>query len=445
MKSASTLLKVLVVWELGTHLGHLLRLLPVVTELRGNGHEVLLAVPDPASAHEFLRDPQVKCVKCPTIRSRAGSEQRESDVVCYADILVRYAYGDEEGLADALSLWATLIGDFRPDVLLIEFAPLAMLAARLQKLPAVHLAIGWEAPPKSRTLPIIRPSKMVDEASVFEMEASLVKRINRHCSSAGVTELQWLSDLYKSATQLIATLPETDHFGPRLQGRYIGPLFSTEFGPVARWSEPSTEHTTRRVFVYLQPDRANLALLKVLKSLGARVIAVLPGLQAGAAERLSDDRIQLYPHPVRLAGLLEQADITITNAGHGLIAASLLAGTPLLLIPRTVEQVMLAKRIKSTGAAQVLPLEHVATHAHEAIEQILNDADAREAAKAIAWKYVRCTQGSVIAQVVNAIETAFLKHQQNVVEKMTSGGPLATTIGSDFSNLWSMQQDGVGT
>lgn len=255
----------------------------------------------------------------------------------------------------------------------------------------------------------------------------MVRRINRHCSRAGVTELRWLSDLYKSATQLMATLPETDHFGPRPMGRYIGPLFSTELGPVVRWPESSTECTTRRVFLYLQPDRANLALLNALKRLGAQVIAVLPGLQASAAERLSDDRVQLYAHPVMLAGLLEQADFTITNAGHGLIAASLLAGTPLLLIPRNVEQVMLAKRIHLTGAAHVVPLDHVATRAREAIESLVNDAGAREAANTLARKYARCTQGSVIAQVVDAVETTF-SNQQHLPKFRTANDPGSDTM-----------------
>ena len=439
MKSVFMPLRVLVVWELGTHLGHLLRLLPVVTELIGKGHEVLLAVPDPAFAHKFLHDSQVKCVRCPTTRSRPGGEQQEGDVVCYADILSRYAFGDEAGLAEALKLWASLIGEFKPDVLLIEFAPLAMLAARLHQLPAVHLAIGWEAPPQSGTLPIIRASAMADETSVFEREAALVRRINKHCASAGVAELQWLSDLYKSATQLIATLPETDHFGPRLQGRYVGPLFSTEFGPVVRWPEPSAEQATRRVFMYLQPDRANLALLKALNSLGADVIAVLPELQAEAAECMSNDRIQLYSHPVRLAGLLEKADFVITNAGHGLVAASLLAGTPLLLIPRNVEQAMLAKRIKSTGAAHVLPREHVAVRAHEAIERLVNDAYAREAAKTIARKYVACTEDGVIAKVVDAIETVFFETSKDCCRKNRSTVRMTPKTVSYFSNLWSMQ------
>lgn len=407
MKSPFKPLKVLVVLELGAHLGHLLRLQPVMRALEFSGHEILLAVPDPAAAHKLLGDPRVKYVKCPTTHSQTGTKKPESEVVCYADILARYAFGQDEGLAHALDLWAALIGQCRPDVLLIEFAPLALLAARLHRLPAVHLAIGWEAPPASSTLPIIRPRKLLDKASVVALEASMVRRINHHCSNAGVVGLEWLSDLYKSAIQLLATLPETDHFGPRPRGRYIGPLFSTEFGPVVQWPKPSPQRTPCRVFVYLQPDRSNLEILKALKAVGSQVIAVLPGLQANAAERLSDDLVQLYAHPVRLAGLLEQADITITNGGHGLNAASLLAGTPSLLIPRSVEHAMSAKRIHSIGAAHVLSLDQVAARAREAIEELLNDAGACHAAKAIARKYASCTQDSVIAKIVDAVETAF--------------------------------------
>ena len=160
----------------------------------------------------------------------------------------------------------------------------------------------------------------------------------------------------------------------------------------------------RRVFVYLQPEKTNLAVLKALKSLDAHVIAILPGIRAVATERLSNPFFQIYPHPVRLDGLIQHADIVITNAGQGLAAASLLAGVPMLLIPHNFEQVLTAKRIQSSGAVHVLSLDHVAERVLATIEGLLNDIGACNAAHAFSRKYSAFTQERVIARVTDAVE-----------------------------------------
>ena len=184
MSVAERPMKVLVVWELGANLGHLLRLRPVVQALKLRGHEVVMAVPEPDAARSLLDVAGVECIACPMVWPRGVRGQREREVRCYADILAEYAFGDGPALARTLGEWAALLDVVRPDAMLIEFAPLALLVARLHRLPAVHVAIGWEAPPAGDTLPLIRRGHPGDKEAAVALEAVLVGRINEHCAAA---------------------------------------------------------------------------------------------------------------------------------------------------------------------------------------------------------------------------------------------------------------------
>jgi hypothetical protein len=105
MTRAERSLKVLVVWELGANLGHLLRLLPVIKALKVRGHEVALAVPDPAQARLLLQMPDVECTACPMVRPRGESAGPQRAVHCYADTLI-----DSDGAGTLMMDGTTLSG-----------------------------------------------------------------------------------------------------------------------------------------------------------------------------------------------------------------------------------------------------------------------------------------------------------------------------------------------
>lgn len=175
---------------------------------------------------------------------------------------------------------------------------------------------------------------------------------------------------------------------------------------MVRWPEQTDGKLTPRVLVYLQPDKANLVVIRSLQALGADVIAVLPEVRPEAVEQLGNRQTQLFAHPVRLAGLLARASLVVSNAGHGVTAVGLLAGVPQLLIPRNVEQQLFARRVAATGAAHVLSIEHMTECVGSAIKDLLEDRFVRGAAEAFAREYTACTQEHVLATVVNAIENA---------------------------------------
>ena len=84
-----------------------------------------------------------------------------------------------------------------------------------------------------------------------------------------------------------------------------------------------------------------------------------------------------------------------------------IAGTPLLLLPRSLEQVIVAKRIRAVGAASLMSLDEAGALAHGVIRAFFNNSGADKAAKIFAKRYAGCTQQNVIEKIVDAVDTVF--------------------------------------
>ena len=398
-------LRLLAVVELGSNWGHLLRLLPVVRVLRRRGHQVRLVVPDVVAAKTLYGDEDIDIVACPAApraKPPAGPRKPMQD---YAELLERHAFSDEALIA-TLPQWEHLLKTWRPDALLTDFAPRALLVARLHRLPLVQMAIGWEAPPAGAALPGIRPGKPVDPAAVQAVEAKLLERLNRRCMAHGAPPLSKVSDLYATGTQLLATWPEADHFGPREVGNYIGPVYSADHGQAVQWAPSPSHRRVRRVLVYLSPDPRNLRIIQALRHLSVQVIAVLPSANKSWAARMALSGWSIGDQPLQLGPLLRSADLVISNASHGLTLASLQMGVPLLVLPRTGEHAMATARLVSTGAVRSL-IDAGDVRGHAAlIEQMLEGTTACAAAQALASKYAGSTPFRTVLGVVSSLERA---------------------------------------
>ena len=84
--------RVLVVLELGSNWGHLLRIRPVAEALSAKGYELVVAATDVESAKKLWDTAAIAVVQCPgaVLKSRGGPRRR---VDCYAQILDRLVFG----------------------------------------------------------------------------------------------------------------------------------------------------------------------------------------------------------------------------------------------------------------------------------------------------------------------------------------------------------------
>lgn len=395
-------LRVLAVVELGSNWGHLLRLLPVVQALRSRGHEVLLAVPDVERARQAFLGADVDIVACPSAR-RPG---RHAPVSHYAELLDQCVFGDGPTLERALAHWAELLAQRLPDVILTDFAPTALFVAHLHRLPLVQMAIGWEAPPADRPLPIVSPWKPVDLHGMQALEAAMLARLNGICARRVAPPLASMSALYSTGVQLLATWPETDHFGPRTGATYIGPIYSADHGSPISWPDGAVDPKVKRVLIYLSPDPRNMMIVDSMRRSPVHAIAILPKIGKAAIARLASPRFQIRDQPVQLEPILQDTDLVICNGGHGLTAASLLAGVPLLTLPRNVEQALAIRRLTEAGAMRSMMDSGGPRRCGQLAHEMLFDSSARRAAQAIARKYAGSTQHRTILSVVEGVERA---------------------------------------
>lgn len=391
-------LRVLAAIELGGNWGHLLRVKPLLETLRGRGHPCALATPEPAAAARMFAGAPVEIFACPSL-NRTHPVPAGLHFKHYVQILEHCAFGTDGVLDSNLRQWAALMRRARPDVVLTDFSPMALLAAYLWEIPVVQASTGWESPPAGEPLPMIPPWQDEDRAPHAEQEARLLARLNRQCAAHRRPPFERVSDLYATGSQLLCTWPETDHFEPRRQARYIGPIFSADHGHDTGWA--ATPPARARVFAYLAPDGRNAALVEALARFDVDVVAVLPGLSADAAQRLRTLGVRVFDGAVRIDSVVRHARLVISNGGHGLIGASLGAGVPMLLLPRSAEQAMIADRLVARGVARKLgtPEEFGAD-----IERALADATCQAAARALAARCAAFTVDAALIAVAEEVE-----------------------------------------
>lgn len=402
--------RILFAWELGANFGHLSKQLPVARLLHSRGHEVLFASKDIGIAHRMLAKDGFRFVQSPLPRVRGKSIREPAS---FADILAEFGFSDHETLSGLIRAWQSLFEVYRPDVLVGDYAPAAQFAARLSGLPCMQLATGFDCPPALAPFPCFRPWLGVTQEALLEKEKLLLNNLNAICSRQNVPVFSSLQQALRADITLLATLPELDHY-PGRDGRYIGPLFSVDDGAELHWSERDAP----RIFVYLRQYPELSRVLEALSQCGANVIAFIPGIGDEQRQTFSSEHLQISASPVKLAHLMSRMNLTIIHAGHGLAAASLLAGVPMLMIPTNIEQWLLTHNIERLGAGIGVARDAIQAGFVLALEELLADTVYREKAGTIAGKYGSYNQSQVVERIANTVER-LPQHMQGMADVLS--------------------------
>ena len=389
--------RILLAWELGGNYGHISKLLCVARCLRQNGHQVLFVVKNTVTAGQLLDDEKFLYVQTPRSPLR---KNRFHKPVSFADILAEAGFGSEEALNGLVRSWQEIFKNMQPDVVVAQYAPVTQFAARLFNIPCISLNIGFECPPDVAPFPCFRPHFRRTRDQLLDREAEILKHINKISSCEGHFSYNHLQDVLKSDINLLATLPELDHYQQRRNGCYTGPISMLEYGVTMRWRTQNSH----RIFVYLRPFPGIEAMLNVLAGSGADVIAHIPGIDDKVSAVYTNTSVRISTSMVRLSGLLADMDVAITHAGHGTVCATLLAGVPMLVIPTTIEQSMISSNIDYLGVGIKMKRESLAKVFTVALRKLLADHSYRERAKSVAKKYAEYDQVSVVARIVKTIE-----------------------------------------
>jgi UDP:flavonoid glycosyltransferase YjiC (YdhE family) len=373
--------RILFASELGGNLGHIGQLLPLASELRERGHEVVFAVRDVTRADLLLRAHRFRCLQAPVWHARA---QSGAAMPCsYSEILQYYGYRDAQGLLGLIAAWRELYSFVDPRVVLCEFAPTALLACRGLDVSRVQYGVGFSVPPRVSPMPSFRTWENISAERLDASDAAVLDTVNAALGRLAIQPLGSIADLLAAEADFLCTFRELDHYRERPDARYSGAIYTADEGAKPVWPDNGTQ----RVFVYLRAGSPMFErTARALADLGCNVLWIAPSVSESARKRYESARFVFSRVPVRLGEAAACADVAVLHGGHGTVAAMLLGGVPLMLYPEHAEQGIVTRNVTDTGAGIGVTADRL-DETGKVLTALLLQPDYKAAAAAFAARY----------------------------------------------------------
>jgi len=326
-------------WEMGGEYGHVMSCAGLASGLAAKGHHIAfmfrelrqLSVVPEARDYDVYQAP------------RSAREGVGMDVPAgYVDIMQGCGYADPNELTGLLGGWRSLFSGWKPDLVVADFAPTALLAARSLDLKRVTYGNGFFVPPRTTPLPPFRFDAPVDLARLARVEEAVLASIDVALPRLGARPLASVADLFDADDHFLCTFPELDHYGTRETSGYWGPRVRFDRGTEIQWPAG----TGKRIFVYVKTNLPLLdPLLNVLAASPHRIVAYIPGLDEARKKRFASRTRIVADRPVKLERFLRDCDLLVSHGGE-ISAGALTYGVPSLVFPTHYEQYATARRFE---------------------------------------------------------------------------------------------------
>jgi len=372
--------RIALAWELGAELGHAMACATLARALERAGHETRFVFRE---LHHLDALPlEGRAVYQAPISLREGFGAGVP--VSWAEMLLGCGYGDADELHGLVAGWIEVLRGCRAELVVADYAPTALLAARVLGLKRVDYSNGFSIPPRVTPMPPFRPDVRIEAGALAAREAAALGNVNAVLGRYGVAALGALHEQLQVDASFLCTFPELDHYGERPRTEYWGPRYSIEAGDDVPW--PYGEGP--RVLVYLRASDPRLdAVIEALIAHRCRVAAYVPGLDEARRARLQSAQRRVSTRPLRLAALLPECDLFLNHGGN-IAGAALMHGVPQLVLPAQFEQLVTAARIEQAGAGLAVARMDVPHEVRGAFERALREsARLRRGAQAFRKRY----------------------------------------------------------
>jgi len=371
---------VLVTWELGAGLGHLVRLLPIVQGLTQRGHCVYAAIRDLAAGQSVFRTGLVSVLQAP-IQVRLSAGQIEKPFT-FAHILHNFGFSDERDLAGRLEAWSELYRLIKPDLILFDHSPTALLAARGLPIRKALIGSGFFCPPDVYPMPNLRQWLKPDREQLRRDEDGVLAGMNRLLRLRHQLPLERITQLYAEVDEnFLVTFAELDHYPNRKAARYWG-AWTKISGKPPEWPKG----TGPRIYAYFKQFEGLEATLKLLTDLAGAVLIYSDGIHPAVQNRFASEKLRFENSPLDLDEVGRTCDLAILNGNHGTTISLLMKGRPILQLPISLEQTLLSLAIEKMGAALGADIKRPA-HVERRLREMLNSTRFAAAARQFANRY----------------------------------------------------------
>lgn len=368
---------VLFVWELGLGFGHVAGISSLLRDLCDRGHRVTAAVVNPDAGRAFL---PTGVTVLPLPVPPGGPPARPLPILLtYPHLLYQNGFDSVDGLAARARVWRAFFESLRPDLILFDHSPTAVVGASGVEAARVRVGTGFFCPPEEVPMPNLRPWVNANVAGLAADERYVLGVVNGTLDRLGRPPASSLGHFFADFDEtILRTFPELDHYPGRQAGRYWGT-------PTAFGGEPLRWRSGRapRVFAYLKPSPNLVAVATAVAQTGADLHLFASGLSSTDKAELTAAGVAVSDRPVDTRAAGESCDLALLNGTHATTVAMLLAGKPVVQLPFQLEQLLLSLRVEALGGGVVVSPKDP-TGAAQAVLKVSTDPKYRVAAERFA-------------------------------------------------------------
>lgn len=316
-----------------------------------------------------------------TRRPNGGTEP----IGTWGDYLGDVGFGEPQWLIEQVGWWILTMEARQSDLVVADFAPGAMLAARILDIPVVMIGTGYFAPPAGLDQ---YPVLLQQYGKRHHDEATLLASVNAAMAYFGAEPLARLSDVYLSDVAMIQSIAELDPYVGHRNAPYMPPIAS---------ETPFASGGGEEIFVYFSTDEhRDDALCDAIVGLGSRARLHMPAIPADLAERMTAAGVQVLTRPAPLEEIAARSRIMVNAGQHGSLCTGIGMGLPQVAIPRHLEHLFHARRAEALGAVRVVPRqERSSERIRAAILDLWHSADAGMRTRDLAHRLAPTLRGSV--------------------------------------------------
>ena len=380
------------------------RMVPIASALCQSGHQVAIFNPSPAP-QKLIAEAGLTSLPPPARPMPEPAMDLTAIAECWdVEHFFGGVYLSEQYVRDAVAVYVDLLREYKPDMVVDSFEPLACLAARIANVPLASVLQG-NIHPASRGFTWwenVRPAGLPSAAAFFSTVAQ----------EYGLAPVKRVVDLMAGDLSLIVGSPESDPVALDANVTYIGPMaFLRDDAALPAWVSELGGRNGRgdsrsvrpliwvysgnpRYFTAPTPVDSIVVIRAAIAALADEPVDVVlttgyQELPAEFGELPGNFRHAAYvPGPL----MAERADLVVFHGGHSSVMTCLKAGTPAVIIPTITERVSNARRLASLGMGEVvMPVTDadgekrvdVAEFATK-VKRVLSEPAYREAARRVA-------------------------------------------------------------
>lgn len=352
---------ILLAWELGSGLGHIMRLLRLSERFCRHHLNLIAAVRDPIAA-QALAAHGVEVVQAPAWPSWPSTGRPQSSA-SMADNLASCGLADEQVLRMLLLAWDRLLALIEPDLVVADYAPAAALAAR-GRVPLMLVGNGFTLPPDNmETFPLLH-----QVSPPIWSEATILDGVNKALKTIGSEPIERLPQIFAADCRSVQTFALLDPY----QSYRLEPVD----GPVVDRMPTAREPNAHTIFAYLRHHRhLGPFVVEALLPFAKRVRVFGPGISKAQLIDLAQRGAQIDSSPPLLGSVLASTCLFTHLGGTVAACEAIAAGVPQLVLSVDIEKDLNGRAIEQAGIGRLIKIHDPAAELPAELIQLMLDDD----------------------------------------------------------------------